>query len=151
MLIHIPHLLIPRLGYSVGQSLNLHIFLFCLILYFQFITPSPQAFLSRFTRAALRSGEEEFYKTCTFLLDCHLVVNDHSSHLASHLAAAAVLAALTLYRAAVCSSTSPPVSAISTIWTVWTPTLVHYTAYTVRDLAVTAEEMLGALKRQCSG
>ena len=28
MLIHIPHLLIPRLGYSVGQSLNLHIFLF---------------------------------------------------------------------------------------------------------------------------
>ena len=77
------------------------------------------------------------------------MVKDHSSHLASHLAAAAVLAALTLYRAAVCSSTSPPVSAISTIWTVWTPTLVHYTAYTARDLLDTAGDMVTQL--QCTG
>lgn len=115
------------------------------VLDFKFITPSPQAFLSRFTRAALRSGEEEFYKTCTFLLDCHLVVKDHSSHPGSHLAAAAVLAALTLYKAAVSTTQDPAILA-----TLWTPTLVHYTAYTISDLLVTAAEMLTQLILQYS-
>ena len=74
------------------------------------------------------------------------MVNDHSSHLASHLAAAAVLAALTLYRAAVRGP--PPDPAVSSIWT---PTLVHYTAYTARDLVDTAADMLTQLILQCSG
>ena len=74
------------------------------------------------------------------------MVKDHSSHPSSHLAAAAVLAALTLYRAAVRGS--PPDPAISSIWT---PTLVHYTAYTARDLLDTAGDMVDQLIFQCTG
>ena len=80
------------------------------------------------------------------------MVKDHSCHPASRLAAAAVLAALTLYKAAArsCLSTATD-PAISTISTIWTPTLVHYTAYTASDLLVAAGEMLTQLLAQCSG
>ena len=106
--------------------------------------PSPQAFLPRFTRAALRSAEAEFYSSCTYLLDCHLLVGHHSSLSPSHLAAAAVLAALSLYKAAV-KEGGPDFSSI------WTPTLVHYTSYAASELLITAREMLEQLQLQASG
>jgi len=112
---------------------------------FKFITPSPQAFLPMFTRAALRSAETEFYSSCTYLLDCHLVVMTHSCLPPSHLAAAAVLAALTLYKAAVKDCTASP--ALSTIWT---PTLVYYTSYKAGDILLTALELLNQLESQAS-
>ena len=99
-----------------------------------------------FTRAALRSAETEFYSSCTYLLDCHLVVMTHSCLPPSHLAAAAVLAALTLYKAAVKDCPASP--ALSTIWT---PTLVYYTSYKAGDILLTALELLNQLESQASG
>ena len=55
------------------------------------IDPSGQVFLLRYTRAALRSDDPEFYSTCTYILDTHLVIATHSCSPASHSAAAAVL------------------------------------------------------------
>jgi len=112
---------------------------------FKFITPSPQAFLPRFTRAALRSAEGQFYSSCTYLLDCHLLLVTHSCLPPSHLAAAAVLAVLCLYKAAV--KGSPEIPALSSIWT---PTLVHYTSYSAGDLLNTATEMVSQLQLQAS-
>ena len=67
------------------------------ILFPQAYIPSGQVFLLRYTRAALRSDDPEFYSTCTYILDTHLVIATHSCSPASHSAAAAVLLASLLY------------------------------------------------------
>ena len=70
-------------------------------LYPQAYIPSCQMFLLRYTRAALRSDDPEFYSTCTYILDTHLVIATHSCSPASHSAAAAVLLASLLYHESV--------------------------------------------------
>jgi len=117
------------------------------LLGFQFRMPSAQSFLPLFSRAALREGEEEFYSSCTFLLDCHLLLPSHSSLPPSHRAASAVLAALTLYRATVETSLASPELRRDSIWSC---TLVHYTGYSVGDIRTSAGEMLEQLRCQGS-
>jgi len=120
------------------------------LLGFQFILPSPQSFLPRFCRAALRSAEQEFYSSCTFLLDCHLLRSSHSCLPPSHLAASAVLGSLTLYRAAVKANPASPDLRSPDLSTIWTSTLVHYTGYSVEEIVGTASDMLEQLRSQSS-
>merc|ERR1712112_328811 len=54
--------------------------------------------LLRYSRAALKCGDEQFYETCSFIIDTHLVLPDHSCILPSELAGSAVLLAQLLYK-----------------------------------------------------
>ena len=64
---------------------------------FQVYIPSPQTFLLRYARAALRSMDELFYDTCNYVMDSHLVLASHSCAPASQSAAASVLLSSLLY------------------------------------------------------
>ena len=109
----------------------------------QVYIPSPQVFLLRFSRAALRSHDEEFFKTCNFILDSHLIVSTHSCITPSLQAASATLLACLLYHQAKDHDAVHPRD-------VWTKTLEHFSNYQVQDLVPTSKEMAGQMIL-CSG
>jgi len=106
------------------------------VLDFQVYLPSPQVYLLRFTRAALRGDDAIFLKTCQYLLDSHLPHPSHPCSPPSCLAAAAVACSCLLYQVSANPGTTPAPSSI------WTPTLVHYTTYALTDIIQTCEEMM---------
>ena len=59
--------------------------------------PSPQVFLLRYARAALRSMDDFYYDTCNYILDSHLILAKHSCVPTSQLAAASIMLASLLY------------------------------------------------------
>jgi len=105
------------------------------VLEFQVYLPSPQVFLLRFSRAAFRSDDPEFLKTCQYLLDTHLPLPSHPSLPPSLLAASAVACSSLLYYVSA-NASIPKVS------TIWTPTLVYYTKYNLAMLLTTCQEMM---------
>jgi len=105
------------------------------VLEFQVYLPSPQVFLLRYARAALRSEDPQFLKTCQYLLDSHLTNSSHASLHPSTTAAAAVLASCLLYNLS--SSSLTPASC-----SIWTPTLVHYTTCNLSYLASVSRDMV---------
>jgi len=105
------------------------------VLDFQVYLPSPQVFLLRYVRAALRSEDPQFLKTCQYLLDSHLTNSSHASLPPSITAAAAVLASCLLYNLSN-NHLTPSSSSI------WTPTLVHYTTCNLSYLASVARDMV---------
>merc|ERR1712179_323820 len=112
------------------------------VLEFQVYLPSPQVFLLRFTRAALRGEDAEFLKTCQYFFDSHLPHPYHSSNSPSCLAAAAVACATLVYH----QSANPEATSVSVSPnTIWTPTLKHYTAYNLSSILATCKEMMNAV------
>merc|ERR1719233_2797989 len=108
------------------------------VLEFQVYLPSPQVYLLRFTRAALRYEDPEFLKTSQYFFDSHLPHPSHPSTPPSCLAAAAVAcAALVYYIAANPETTSEATNFI------WTPTLKYYTTYNIASILVTCKGMMG--------
>jgi len=110
------------------------------VLEFQVYLPSPQVFLLRFTRAALRSEDSEFVKTCQYIIDTYLPHALHPCTPPSCLAAAAVASAILVY----CVSSNPNDSISSTF--IWTPTLIHYTTYSFTSIHNTCIMMLDQLR-----
>jgi hypothetical protein len=89
---------------------------------FKVYFPTSEDFLSRFTRAALRSEDLVFLKTCQLLTDCNLPHPSHSCLAPSLLAAAAVYVTSLLFNiSANCESHQA--------CSLWTTTLRHYTRY----------------------
>merc|ERR1712142_654333 len=110
------------------------------VLEFQLYLPSPQVFLLRFTRAALRSEDSEFVKTCQFIMDTYLPHALHPCTPPSCLAAAAVASAILVYHV----SSNPTYAIPSTF--IWTPTLIHYTTYSFSSIHNTCILMLDQLR-----
>jgi len=108
------------------------------VMEFQVYLPSPQVFLLRFVRAALRSNDPVFLKTCQYMMDSHLHLASHASLLPSLIAASSVGATLLLYE--VHSTDKYP--KVFTLADVCTPTLVHYTGYKIGALKVVMSEMI---------
>jgi len=109
------------------------------VLEFQVYLPSPQVFLLRFTRAALRGEDSEFLKTCQYFFDSHLPHPCHPSNPPSCLAAAAVACAILVYHL----SANPEATTVSVSPnTIWTPTLKHYTTYSLSSILATCKKMM---------
>jgi len=105
------------------------------VMEFQVYLPSPQVFLLRFARAAFRSDDPEFLKTCQYLMDTHLPLPSHPCLPPSLLAAAAVACSSLIYYVSANAS-------LPTVSTIWTSTLVHYSNYNFAILMSTCQEML---------
>jgi len=114
------------------------------VLEFQLYLPSPQVFLLRFTRAALRSEDSEFVKTCQFIMDTYLPHALHPCTPPSCLAAAAVASASLVYYVS-----SNPHDAIPLKF-IWTPTLIYYTTYSFSSIHNTCIMMLDQLRAATS-
>merc|ERR1719187_1349387 len=109
------------------------------VLEFQVYLPSPQVFLLRFTRAALRGGDSEFLKTCQYFFDSHLPHPCQPSKPPSCLAAAAVACGILVYHL----SANPEATSVSVSPnTIWTPTLKHYTTYNLSSILATCKKMM---------
>ena len=115
------------------------------VMEFQVYLPSPQVFLLRFVRAALRSNDPVFLKTCQYMMDSHLHLASHASLVPSLIAASSVGATLLLYE--VHSTVKHP--EVFTLADVWTPTLVHYTGYKIGALKVVMCEMISHALAAC--
>jgi len=112
------------------------------VLEFQVYLPSPQVYLLRFTRAALRGGDSVFLKTCQYFFDSHLSHPCHPSNPPSCLAAAAVACAILVYY----QSANPEATLVSVSPnTIWTPTLKYYTTYNLSRILATCKEMMNAV------
>merc|ERR1712013_401937 len=116
------------------------------VLEFQVYLPSPQVFLLRFTRAALRSEESEFLKTCQYFFDSHLAHPLHPSSPPSCLSASAVLCASLVYFI----SANPEVTSVSQT-AIWTPTLIHYTTYNLPSILGTFKDMINQVLLATTG
>merc|ERR1719232_1876818 len=92
------------------------------ILNFKVYIPSPQVFLLRFARAALRSMDDLFYDTCNYIMDNHLLLASHSCVPASQSATASVLLSSLLYYVSANDNTDITLS--PSVEIIWTPTLV---------------------------
>merc|ERR1712059_3283 len=64
-------------AYSATELLNMEMVLLG-VADFQVYFTTPQDFLPRYTRAALRSEDPDYLKTCQLLLDCHLPSSSHA-------------------------------------------------------------------------
>jgi len=110
------------------------------VLNFQVYIPSPQVFLLRYSRAALRAKDDKFYETCNYILDSHLAVFTHSCQPPSSTAASAVMLANLLYNLAADERSQPSPE------DVWTQTLVYYSNHYAKDLVAIslgmAEQMI---------
>jgi len=109
------------------------------VLEFQVYLPSPQVFLLRFTRAALRGGDSAFLKTCQYFFDSHLPHPCHPSNSPSCLAAAAVACATLVYHQ---SANPEATSVLVSPNTIWTPTLRHFSTYNLSSILATCKEMM---------
>ena len=103
-------------------------------------------------RAALRSNDPVFLKTCQYMMDSHLHLASHASLVPSLVAAASVGATLLLYEVhsmlyEVHSTVNHP--KVFTLADVWTPTLVHYTGYKIGALKVVMFEMISHAMAAC--
>jgi hypothetical protein len=90
--------------------------------------PTPPDYLLRLCRAALRPAPS-FLKTCYFLIDSHLPEAKHPTLSPSHLAAAAVLAAILLHY-----TQANPGEGKPDLPELWTPNLRHYSGYTAAQV-----------------
>ena len=109
----------------------------------QIYIPSPQLFLLRYTKAALREDDDQFAETCFYLLDSHLTNSLHSTIGNSKLAAAAVLSSCLLYH----QSANP--ESLPALPELWTPTLQHYSGislHQVKDVLSVVSNMLDMLR-----
>jgi len=113
------------------------------ILNFKVYIPSPQVFLLRYARAALRSMDDLFYDTCNYIMDTHLLLASHSCVPASQSAAASVLLSSLLYY--VSANDNTDVNLSPSVETIWTPTLVHYSSYSHTDLLQISLEMVNQM------
>ena len=119
-------------SYNADDLFNMELVILGVVC-FQVYVPTPMDFLPRLCRAALRSNCPEFLKTCCYLTDCHLPRTSHPTRLPSHLAAAAVLSASLLYYV----SANTEESSLE-LELVWTPTLRHYSGYTIEKVCLFA-------------
>jgi len=113
------------------------------VMEFQIYIPSPQLFLLRYTKAALREDDDQFAETCFYLLDSHLTNSLHSTIGNSKLAAAAVLSSCLLYH----QSANP--ESLPALPELWTPTLQHYSGislHQVKDVLSVVSNMLDMLR-----
>ena len=106
----------------------------------------------RFVRAALRSDDPVFLKTCQYMMDSHLHLASHASLVPSLVAAASVGTTLLLYEVHSIlyedhSTVNHP--KVFTLADVWTPTLVHYTGYKIGALKVVMFEMISHAMAAC--
>jgi len=118
------------------------------ILDFKVYIPSPQTFLLRYVRAALRSMDELFYDTCNYIMDSHLLISTHSCAPASQSAAASVLLSSLLYFISANDSADAILS--PSVETIWTPTLVHFSSYSHEDLFQICLEMVNQMILACA-
>jgi len=117
------------------------------ILEFKAYIPSPQIFLLRYARAALKCKDDQFYETCSFIVDTHLVLPHHSCILPSELAGSAVLLAQLLYNL---SSASGGTYVSPSAKEIWTPTLEFFTNLSLSDLLPTSLEMVKQMILSCA-
>jgi len=122
-------------SYTVRELLHMEMILLD-VLEFKVYNPTAQDYLPRYTRAAIRHGDDQFLKTCQLLVDCHLPHVNHSCLSPSLLAAASVYTALQLYHL---TNNETPTTDL------WTPTLQHYAAYQEEQLAPISLTMLDKL------
>jgi len=113
------------------------------ILNFKVYIPSPQVFLLRYARAALRSMDDLFYDTCNFIMDTHLLLANHSCFPASQSAGASILLSSLLYYVSANDNTDIILS--PSVETIWTPTLVHFSGYSHTDLLQISLEMVNQM------
>jgi len=118
------------------------------ILEFKAYIPSPQVFLLRYARAALKCGDDQFYETCSFIIDTHLVLPDHSCILPSELAGSAVLLAQLLYKLSSASGSKEEESPSAK--EIWTPTLEFFSNLSLPELLPTSLEMVKQMIRSCA-
>jgi len=124
-------------SYTAKELLHMEMVLLD-VLEFKVYNPTAQDYLPRYTRAAIRHGDDQFVKTCQLLLDCHLPDVSHSCLAPSQLAAASVYTALHLYHL---TGNERPTDEV------WSPTLRHYTDYQEEQLAPAC---LSMLDKMCS-
>jgi hypothetical protein len=113
------------------------------VMEFEIYIPSPQLFLLRYTKAALRQDDDQFLETCFYLIDSHLTNILHSTIANSKLAAAAVLSSCLLYFLSVNPESLPALPEL------WTPTLQHYSGISlhhIKDVLSVASSMLDKLR-----
>jgi len=122
-------------SYTTKELLHMEMVLLD-VLEFKVYNPTAQDYLLRYTRAAIRHGDDQFLKTCQLLLDCHLPDVSHSCIAPSQLAAASVYTALHLYNL---TNNERPTEDL------WSPTLCHYTAYKEEQLAPASLSMLDSM------
>ena len=109
----------------------------------QIYIPSPQLFLLRYIKAALREDDDQFLETCFYLLDSHLTNSLHSTIGNSKLAAAAVLSSCLLYHLSAIPESLPALPEL------WTPTLQYYSGISllkVKDVLCVVSNMLDKLR-----
>jgi len=102
---------------------------------FQVYFPTPQDFLHRYIRAALRGEDPEFLKTCQLLVDSNLPSTYNACLAPSLLAAAAIYTTSLLYNLAANPGPRPS-------YDLWTATLQHYTHYKEEKMAAIGVSML---------
>jgi len=113
------------------------------VLEFEIYIPSPQLFLLRYIKAALREDDDQFLETCFYLLDSHLTNSLHSTIGNSKLAAAAVLSSCLLYHLSAIPESLPALPEL------WTPTLQYYSGISllkVKDVLCVVSNMLDKLR-----
>lgn len=115
------------------------------VLKFQCYIPTAQVFLLRYTRAALRSNDEQFYETCCFIIDSQLVLPTHPCFRASETAAAATLLSLLLYHLAFNGGQEVPEAQL-----IWTKSLEHFSGFKIGEILEPATIMVDQMIAACN-
>jgi hypothetical protein len=121
-------------SYTLKEVLHMEMVILDVIC-FKVYFPTSEDFLPRYTRAALRSEDPTFLKTCQLLADCHLLNPSHSCVAPSLVAAAAVYVTSLLFNMSVHSGLQPSCL-------LWTTSLLHYTSYTSYEVVPVGLAML---------
>jgi len=115
------------------------------VLKFQCYIPTAQVFLLRYTRAALRSNDEQFYETCCFIIDSQLVLTTHPCFRASETAAAATVLSLLLYHLAFNGGQEAPDAQ-----QIWTKSLEHFSGFKIGEILEPATIMVDQMIAACN-
>jgi len=115
------------------------------VLKFQCYIPTAQVFLLRYTRAALRSNDEQFYETCCFIIDSQLVLPTHPCFRASETAAAATLLSSLLYHLAFNGGHKAPEAQ-----QIWTESLQHFSGFKIAEIVEPASMMVDQMILACN-
>jgi len=108
------------------------------VMNFQVYLPSPEAFMLRYAKAALRVDDETFLESCRYLMDSFLHRSTQPNTYPSHLAASSVLAASLLYFCM--NNDALPLEA-----DIWTSELVASSKLSINNLKIVSQEMISTV------
>lgn len=112
-------------SYTIKQIIKME-FIILGVLKFKLHLPCYQTILNRYARAALRFNDTHFVKTCQYLIESHAVDERFPTVRPSLQVSGGVLTAIILLHA----KANPDLDKLD-LDDLWTPTLMHYTKYSV--------------------